>query len=78
MEELSKYMERMGYTEESMQGVRYKMSVYDDFNEEYDCRVKYAKEHPTMEEGKEENKEQAKEIEEQQVIAPVRRRGRGR
>lgn len=78
MEEISKYMERMGYTEESMQGVRYKMSVYDDFNEEYDCRVKYAKEHPTMEEGKEENKEQAKEIEEQQVIAPVRRRGRGR
>ena len=31
----------MGYTEESMRSMRYKMSVYDDFTEEYDYRVKY-------------------------------------
>lgn len=42
MEELKNYQDRMGYTEESMRSMRYKMSVYDDFTEEYDYRVKYA------------------------------------
>lgn len=41
MEELKKYQDRMGYTEESMRSMRYKMSVYEDFTEEYDYRVKY-------------------------------------
>lgn len=27
-----------------MQGIRYKMSVFDEFNDEYDARVKYARE----------------------------------
>ena len=66
MEELKKYQDRMGYTEESMRSMRYKMSVYEDFTEEYDYRVKYAKSHQT-----ETQMEQA-------VSAPVRRQGRGR
>lgn len=56
----------MGYTEESMRSMRYKMSVYDDFTEEYDYRVKYAKSH------------QAELQMEQVVSLPVRKRGRGR
>ena len=43
MEELGKYQERMGYTDENMKSLRYKMSVFDDFNDEYDARVEYAK-----------------------------------
>lgn len=58
----------MGYTEKSMQGIRYKMSVFDEFNDEYDARVKYAKEHQS---------EQFPKVQEKQQIAtPVRRRGR--
>ena len=70
MEELKKYQDRMGYTEESMRSMRYKMSVYDDFTEEYDYRVKYNRNHPS--------EEQLKAQAEQQIITPVRRRGRGR
>ena len=70
MEELKKYQNRMGYTEESMRSMRYKMSVYDDFTEEYDYRVKYNRNHPS--------EEQLKAQGEQQIITPVRRRGRGR
>ena len=70
MEELEKYQNRMGYTEESMRSMRYKMSVYDDFTEEYDYRVKYNRNHPS--------EEQLKAQGEQQIITPVRRRGRGR
>lgn len=70
MEELSKYQDRMGYTKESMQSMRYKMSVFDDFNDEYDYRVKYSKDHPI---GEQTNIQQ-----EQQLVAPVRRKGRGR
>ena len=44
MEELGKYQKRMGYTDENMKSLRYKMSVFDDFNDEYDARVEYAKE----------------------------------
>ena len=60
----------MGYTEESMRSMRYKMSVYDDFTEEYDYRVKYNRNHSS--------EEQLKAQGEQQIITPVRRRGRGR
>lgn len=49
MEELKRYQDRMGYTEESMRSMRYKMSVYDDFTEEYDYRVKYNRNHPSEE-----------------------------
>ena len=70
MEELKKYQDRMGYTEESMRSIRYKMSVYDDFTEEYDYRVKYNRNHPS--------EEQIKAQGEQQIITPVRRCGRGR
>lgn len=65
--EMRKYM---GYTEESMRSMRYKMSVYDDFTEEYDYRVKYNRNHSS--------EEQLKAQAEQQIITPVRRRGRGR
>ena len=70
VEELKKYQDRMGYTEESMRSMRYKMSVYDDFTEEYDYRVKYNRNHSS--------EEQLKAQAEQQIITPVRRRGRGR
>lgn len=70
IEELKKYQDRMGYTEESMRSMRYKMSVYDDFTEEYDYRVKYNRNHSS--------EEQLKAQAEQQIITPVRRRGRGR
>lgn len=36
--EYDAYCQRMGYTEEKMKSIRYKMNVYDDFREEYDCR----------------------------------------
>lgn len=66
MEELEQYQGRMGYTEESMRNMRYKMSVYDDFTEEYDYRMKYAKSH------------QAEAQREQVVSAQVQERGRRR
>jgi hypothetical protein len=79
MEELSKYQDRMGYTEESMQSIRYEMSVYDDFNEEYDYRVKYNREHPSKEQtSMQEQTESQIAQEEQQPVIPPRRRGRGR
>ena len=68
MEELNKYMERMGYTEESMQGIRYKMSVFDEFNDEYDARVKYARERRS--------EEYEKEQEKQQIVTLTHRNGR--
>lgn len=40
MDEFEQYRIRMGYNEEKMQSVRYKMSIYDDFLEEYDYRKK--------------------------------------
>lgn len=72
MEELKKYQNRMGYTEESMRSMRYKMSVYDDFTEEYDYRVRYSRNHPS------EKQKQSKEAKEAQIIPLVRRKGRGR
>lgn len=36
MEEFHSYQDRMGYTVEETKSIRYKMSVYDDFNDEYD------------------------------------------
>ncbi|MEG1292493.1 MAG: hypothetical protein RSD28_09375 [Lachnospiraceae bacterium] len=70
MEEFSRYQERMGYTAEEMKSIRYKMSVYDDFNDEHDARLKCAKEHPSEEQFHEQDKEQ--------IVIPVHRRGRGR
>lgn len=75
MEELGKYQDRMGYTEESMQSMRYKMSVYDDFNDEYDYRVKYDREHPSK---NQRNIQEQIESQEKQIVTPVRRKGRGR
>lgn len=40
MTEFNAYCKRMGYTEEKMRSIRYKMSLYDEFMEEYDYRVK--------------------------------------
>lgn len=40
MDEFEQYRIRMGYNEEKMQSVRYKMSIYDEFLEEYDYRKK--------------------------------------
>ncbi len=40
MDEFEQFRIRMGYNEEKMQSVRYKMSIYDDFLEEYDYRKK--------------------------------------
>ncbi|MCB5940777.1 hypothetical protein LJB68_04250 [bacterium 210820-DFI.6.52] len=59
----------MGYTEESMQSMRYKMPVYDDFNEEYDYREKYDRENLS---------EAQKESKEKQIITPIRRKEMGR
>ncbi len=70
MEELHKYLERMGYDKETMNSKRYQMSVYDDFTEEYDYCEKYERQHPS--------EEQIEAQEEQQIVAPVRRKGRGR
>ena len=66
MEELKKYQDRMGYTEESMRSMRYKMSVYDDFTEEYDYRVRYSRNHPS------EEQKQSQEAKEEQIIPLVR------
>lgn len=40
MEELRMYEKRMGYDKDTMRSMRYKMSVYDDFLEEYEARKK--------------------------------------
>ena len=40
MDEFEQYKIRMGYDAEKFQAVRYKMSVFDDFLEEYDYRKK--------------------------------------
>ena len=39
--EYDAYCQRMGYTEEKMKSIRYKMTVYDEFMEEYEYRKKY-------------------------------------
>ena len=39
--EYDAYCQRMGYTEEKMKSIRYKMTVYDEFLEEYSCRKYY-------------------------------------
>lgn len=49
MEKIHSYQDRMDYTVEEMKSIRYKMSVYDHFNDEYNARLKYAKEHPSKE-----------------------------
>lgn len=41
MEELELYEKRMGYDSEKKRGMRYKMSVYDEFLEEYEVSKKY-------------------------------------
>lgn len=33
--------EQMGYTEEKMRSIRYKMALYDDFSEEFNYRKKH-------------------------------------
>ena len=40
MEEFEQYKVRMGYNQEKLKSVRYRMSVYDDFLKEYDYRKK--------------------------------------
>ena len=40
MEEFEQYKVRMGYNQEKLKSVRYRMSVYDDFLKEYDQRKK--------------------------------------
>lgn len=40
MEELRMYEKRMGYDKDTMRSMRYKMSVYDEFMEEYEARKK--------------------------------------
>ncbi|MBQ6812504.1 MAG: relaxase/mobilization nuclease domain-containing protein [Agathobacter sp.] len=40
MEEFEQFKNRMGYSDEKMRSVRYKMEVYDDFLKEYDYRKK--------------------------------------
>lgn len=39
--EYNAYCQRMGYTTEKMKSIRYKMTVYDEFLEEYQYRKKY-------------------------------------
>lgn len=39
--EYNAYCQRMGYTEEKVSSIRYKMSLYDEFMEEYEYRKKY-------------------------------------
>ena len=40
MEELRMYEKRMGYGKDTMRRMRYRMSVYDEFLEEYEARKK--------------------------------------
>ena len=35
------YEKRMGYDKDTMRSMRYKMSVYDEFLEEYEARKKH-------------------------------------
>lgn len=41
MTEFNAYCKRMGYTEEKMRSIRYKMSLFDEFMKEYDYRKHY-------------------------------------
>lgn len=41
MTEFNAYCKRMGYTEEKVRSIRYKMSLYDEFMKEYDYRKHY-------------------------------------
>lgn len=41
MAEFKEYQKRMGYNEEKMKSLKYKMVVYDEFLKEYDCRKKH-------------------------------------
>lgn len=41
MTEFNAYCKRMGYTEEKMRSIRYKMALYDDFSEEFNYRKKH-------------------------------------
>lgn len=41
MAEFDTYCKRTGYTEEKVRSIRYKMSLYDEFMEEYEYRKKY-------------------------------------
>ena len=41
MEDLQMYEKRMGYDKDTMRSMRYKMSVYDEFLEEYEARKKH-------------------------------------
>lgn len=40
--EYDAYCERMGYTTEKMKSIRYKMSLYDEFSEEYNYRKRFS------------------------------------
>ena len=40
MEEFEQYKVRMGYNQEKLKSVRYRMSVYDDFLKEHEYRKK--------------------------------------
>ena len=41
MEELKEYQKRMGYDENKMKSMKYKMTVYDEFLNEYEYRKRY-------------------------------------
>ena len=41
MTEFNAYCKRMGYTEEKVRSIRYKMALYDDFLEKYEYRKKF-------------------------------------
>lgn len=41
MTEFNAYCKRMGYVEEKMRSIRYKMSLFDEFIKEYDYRKRY-------------------------------------
>ena len=41
MAEYDAFRERMGYVGEKLAGIRYKMEIYDEFNEEYNYRKQY-------------------------------------
>ena len=41
MTEFNAYCKRMGYTEEKVRSIRYKMALYDDFLEEFNYRKKH-------------------------------------
>ena len=43
MTEFNAYCKRMGYTEEKVRSIRYKMSLYDEFMEEYNYRYRNCK-----------------------------------